>query len=288
MNVLIAGFGILGRTLCEQYLDRGDRVTALAYSSREFRELPALSCVEGEHPNLRTIACDVTKPDQLQGVCDGIDILISCIGITRMKGNLTHMDVDYQGNINLLREAEKSGVKKFGLISPAGVEQGRQNVPLLEAKYLFKKELKESSVQWVIFRSGGFFPDLAGMLDMAKKGPLYVIGNGKSRSTPVDVRDLSSLVVEEMDQACDRILSIGGPEDMSWNDVCMACFEQCGLKPHIIRVPKWLCEVTLWVLKPFSKSTYAMGQLILFMSTRDLPTEKRGTRSFADYLRELS
>ena len=280
MNILIAGAGILGRNLIELYLDRGDTVRALAYSLDEFQSLGD----KRNHPNLSTVAADVTRPDTLTGVCDDMDAAISCIGITRMKGSLTHMDVDYQGNINLLREAEKAGIKKFGFISPAGVEQGKDTAPLLEAKYLFKKELKKSPIRWLIFRSGGFFPDLAGMVDMAQKGPLYVIGDGSSVSTPVDVRDLAAVMVEEMDRTDNKFISVGGPEDMSWNDICDACFKRCGRPQKIIRIPTWLCEATLRVLKPFSKSYYAMGRLILFMSTYDLPTDKRGTRTFADFL----
>lgn len=284
MNILIAGAGILGRNLIELYLERGDTVRALAYSLDEFQSLGD----KRNHPNLSAVASDVTDPDTLIGVCDGMDAAISCIGITRMKGPLTHMDVDYRGNINLLREAEKAGIKKFGFISPAGVEQGRKNVPLLEAKYLFKKELKESPIHWLIFRSGGFFSDLAGMVDMAQKGPLYIIGSGDSVSTPIDVRDLASVMIDEMDRTDNQIISVGGPEDMSWTDICNACFKHCARPPKIVRIPIWLCEATLRVLKPFSKSYYAMGRLILFMSTHDLLTNKRGKRTFAEALNERS
>ena len=45
---------------------------------------------------------EVTKPETLNKICDGIDVVISSIGITRQKDGLTYMDVDYQGNKNLL------------------------------------------------------------------------------------------------------------------------------------------------------------------------------------------
>lgn len=285
MNVLIAGAGILGRNLISLYLERGDTVCALSLSGN-FQGLPALSNAEGEHENLRTVACDVTRPETLAGACDGMEMVISCIGITRMKGNLTHMDVDYRGNVNLLREAEKAGVKKFGLISPAGVDEGKNAVPLLKAKHLFEIELKRSPIDWLIFRSGGFFNDLKEMGQMAQKGSMFVIGHGHNHFTPIDVRDLATVMVEELDSISNQIVDVGGPEDMSWNQICQTCFEHYGKKPLILKFPKWLCELTLWMIKPFAKSSHAMGKLIVFMSTVDLPTEKRGQRSFASYLRE--
>jgi len=48
----------------------------------------------------------VTDPASLAWFCEGIDIVFSSIGITKQKDNMTYMDVDYQGNKNLLEEAK--------------------------------------------------------------------------------------------------------------------------------------------------------------------------------------
>ena len=102
MNLLIAGAGgVLGRELVRQALARGDHVAALVLRKGELRVI--------EHPRLRIIEADVTKPEQLAGICKGLEQVISCIGITRLKGNLTHEIVDYRGNLNLLEEAEPTG-----------------------------------------------------------------------------------------------------------------------------------------------------------------------------------
>jgi len=104
VNILIAGgSGILGRALIETLLERGHAVSAFAYNARDFDSME-------NHPNLSVFGCDVTKRESLRGACDGIALVISCIGITRLSSKLTHMDVDYQGNLNLLREAERAGV----------------------------------------------------------------------------------------------------------------------------------------------------------------------------------
>jgi nucleoside-diphosphate-sugar epimerase len=50
-------------------------------------------------------------PDTLKGICDGIDVVISSIGITRQKDGLKYMDVDYQGNKNLLDLVKRNNVQ---------------------------------------------------------------------------------------------------------------------------------------------------------------------------------
>ena len=277
MRILIAGAGVLGKRLINVFLGRGMDVTAISLGQMQFEGL--------DHPNLRTVVCDVTKPVQLEGLCRGVDIVVSCIGITRLKGNLSHMDVDYRGNLNLLREAERSGVKKFGIVSPEGVDEGADTVPLLEARRLFEGELRNSSVGWLVFHAGGFFTDLAEMGKMAEKGSLFVIGHGKNMFTPIAVDDLAEIVAEDMLTRSHEVIHVGGPEDMSWNDICDVCFANYGKKPRVLKVPVWLCRFTLWLIRPFTKSYHAMGRLLVFMSTRDLPTKKRGRTRLADYLK---
>lgn len=278
MNVLIAGTGILGRNLIRLYLNRGDNVRALAFSEREFEGL--------NHPRLETVTADVTQSETLAGVCDQMDAVISCIGITRIKGKLSHMDVDFQGNVNLLREAEQADVGKFGFISPEGTDRGYQSVPLLEAKFHLEETLKTSAIPWVIFHAGGFFSDLLEMGKAARHGPMFIIGSGQNYFTPVDVRDLAEVMVAEMDQRANETISVGGPEELSWNEICRACFSHYKRKPKIIPIPKGFCNFSLKILKPFNAGAYAMGKLMVFMSTDNFPSQKRGHRRFSAYLEE--
>lgn len=277
MNLLIAGAGgVLGRELVRQALARGDHVAALVLRKGELRVI--------EHPRLRIIEADVTKPEQLAGICKGLEQVISCIGITRLRGNLTHEIVDYRGNLNLLEEAKRSGISRFGFISPAGTDQGLGHAPLIDAKYRFEQALQASGVPWVVFRSGGFFPDLVEMKKLAAKGPLYAIGKGDSRSTPVHIPDLAAIMLAEMGQRENTVVEVGGPEDLTWRETCALCFETQDLPVRIRYAPVGLCRLALAFIRPFSYRYHAMGRLLLFMSTHDVCTSKRGTVKLRDYL----
>ena len=277
-RVLIAGVGgVLGRELLGAFFRRGIPVDGLAVSEKEFSGIEEkLACRR---------AADVTLSATLKGVCDGVDVVVSVIGITHIKGRFTHMAVDYQGNMNLLAEAKASGVKKFVFISPAGTDIGaKQGVPLMEAKYKFEEALKVSGLEWVIVRAGGFMKDFAEMAKMARTGPMYIIGDGEVVSTPVDVAELAEFMAEDALTRSNAYTSIGGPQDMTWNEICEDCFSVWGKEPRIVSMPVSLCDLALACLKPFSSAYYGMGKLLVFFSVTSVPTDKRGKVTLKDYL----
>ena len=97
-RVLVAGAtGYLGRHVVKELKARGHRVRALVRTPEKVAQLD----VEPDELHFG----EVTRTTSLAGSCDGIDVVFSSIGITKQKGKLTFHDVDYQGNLNLLRQA---------------------------------------------------------------------------------------------------------------------------------------------------------------------------------------
>ena len=66
---------------------------------------------------------DVTKPETLRGLCDGADAVITTVGLTGSSATITNYDIDYQGNVNLLREAQRARGEAFYIYL---CHQGRQ------------------------------------------------------------------------------------------------------------------------------------------------------------------
>lgn len=278
-NILIAGVGgVLGQKLVEAFRKRDIRPAGLALS---FKGL------EPVRDRLSSFfEADVTRPETLCGVCAGIDMVVSVIGITRVSGKLTHVDVDYQGNMNLLAEAKRAGVRKFVFISPAGTDIGaKQGVPLMEAKFRFEEELKKSGLQWVIVRASAFMADLAVMAKTAREGSLFVIGDGKAACAPVDVGELASCMAEDALSLSDTYTSVGGPRTMSWLEICASCFRVSNRPVKIVFVPVWVCQLALALIRPFSARYYALGKMVLFFSVVGIPVRQRGRIDFDAYLK---
>lgn len=76
---------------------------------------------------------EVTNPESLRGISKNIDWIFSTVGITRQKDGMTYMEVDYQGNSNLLDEAVKENIEAFQYISTINGDKLR-HLKIFEAK----------------------------------------------------------------------------------------------------------------------------------------------------------
>ncbi|NTW48305.1 MAG: NAD(P)H-binding protein, partial [Chlorobiales bacterium] len=87
-KVLVAGStGYLGQYVVRELKKQGYWVRALARNPKKLDEIK--DSID------EIFVGEVTKPETLNGVCKGIDVLFSSIGITRQKDGLTYHDVDY-------------------------------------------------------------------------------------------------------------------------------------------------------------------------------------------------
>ena len=143
-RVLVAGAtGKLGREAVQELIERGYWVRAVARQ-------PAKLVNEGIH---EVIGGDLTIPATLSGCCDGIDVVLSCAGasmdISTFKDKLDFYTVDQQGNINLLTEARRGGVRKFVYVSLAHAGELRET-EYADAHERFVIALKSSGIDHTV------------------------------------------------------------------------------------------------------------------------------------------
>lgn len=242
------------------------------------------------NPNLvkanEVITAELTSPDSIRGCCRDIDVVISTVGITRQKDGLTYMDVDYQANMNLLAEAQARGVKKFIYVS---VLNGKEldHLKICEAKELFAAQLEKSGMDYCIIRPNGFFSDMAEFLTMAKKGRIYLFGNGNLKTNPIHGEDLAIACVDAIDTT-DRELEIGGPETLTHHEIASIAFEVAGNKPKITFIPEWLRVATLSVLRLATKSTvYGPVEFFMTVMAMDMVAPEYGKQTLQHYFTTL-
>jgi uncharacterized protein YbjT (DUF2867 family) len=205
----------------------------------------------------------VTEPASLAGVCQDIDIVFSSIGITKQKDNLTYMDVDYQGNKNLLDEATREGIDKFIYISVFNAEK-MSHLKGVQAKLEFTEDLKRSGLNYLIVNPNGFFSDMLDYLKMAQQGRGYVFGSGDNRINPIHGEDLAEICVNAAGGE-EKEIDVGGPDVLTHNEILAIAFEALGKPVKISRIPIWLRNVILATLRLFT-SVKTYGPLEFFMT----------------------
>ena len=276
-KVLLAGAtGYLGRYITQELLSRNLETKIIVRDKHK---------VKFDSPNLEIIEAEVTKPETLDNLFNGVDVVISTVGITRQKDGLTYMDVDYQVNKNLIDEAKKSGVQKFIYISVLNGKKLRQ-LKICEAKEKLGDYLKSSGLDYSIIRPNGFFSDMGDFLKMAKGGKVYLFGDGKLKLNPIHGEDLAKVVVDTINQDAKEI-NIGGPDMLSQNDIAELALKAYSKPIKIIHLPDWIRKITLWTVRTFTSSkTY--GPIEFFMTTMviDMQAPQYGKLKLEDFFNE--
>lgn len=148
---------------------------------------------------------------------------------------MTYMDVDYQGNSNLLKEALHVKVKSFQYISAINGDK-LKHLKIFEAKEKFVDELKNSGIDYCILRPNGFFSDMKDFLNMAKAGRVYLFGDGKFKLNPIDGEDLAKVCVDKIVEGV-KEETVGGVDILSQNELAELALKAWGKPIKISHLP---------------------------------------------------
>ena len=279
-RILVAGAtGYLGKYIVENLAERNFNTTVLVRNPTKFENFGI--------PVNRLLQAEVTNQSTLINCCDGIDTVISTLGITRQTDGLSYMDVDYQANLNLLNEAKRNGVRKFVYVSVLNGEK-LKTLKICEAKEKFAEELKKSGLEYCIIRPNGFFSDMTEFYNMAKNGRIYLFGDGKFKSNPIHGEDLAQVCVDAISQEENEI-DIGGPETFSQIEIATIAFEAVGKPVKITHIPDWIRRLVLRFLK-LVLSTNKFGPIEFFMNVMatEMAAPEYGVHTLKNYFNSLN
>lgn len=273
-TIMLAGAsGYLGSYVASELHKQGYSTTILVRNQ---------SKIPGILDSAKIIVAEVTKQETLLGTMDGIDVLISTVGITKQKDGLTYMDVDYQANLNLLNEAKKAGVKKFIYVSAFGADK-LTHLKMCHAKELFVQELKKSGLDYCIIRPNGFFSDMTEFLKMAKKGKAELFGDGTYKMNPIHGADLAKVCVNAIN-ADEKTIEVGGPEALTHNEMVELAFNTLNKKVKVSYMPEWVRKMILWFTRTFTSSrTYGPMEFFFTVLAMNMVAPKYGQHTLSDF-----
>lgn len=284
-RVFVAGAtGYLGGFLTGEFVRRGREVVALSRSQAGGERLAA----SGATP----MVAEATDAASLDGLFNGVEVVVSSLGITRQKDGVTYEEVDYQANVNLLRAAEAAGVQAFVYVS---VFNGPElaDTAMVGAKERFVQELTKSPIRSLVVRPTGFFSDMEEIFRMAQKGRVWVFGKGEQALNPIHGEDLAKVIVDAVQEGsanwADGALAVGGPQELTMRGIGEIAFEALGKEPKISSVPMWLVGLLERALPRVTpQSVYGSIQLFLAASHLSMVAPAYGSHRLADYYAQLA
>lgn len=279
MKIVLAGaYGHLGLDIFRSLVKAGHTVVAADAMQRDLG-------IEG---NSVYHKINVTDPSTLKGLCDDADIVITTVGLTTGSKEVSNYDIDYQGNLNLLHEAQRAGVKKFIYISVVKADApGTEQIPMVHAKFLMEQELQKSGLKYLIYRPTGYFYDIVKVFEpMINKGSVSLLGNKPIKCNVIDTPDFAEYIVEHLNDA-NKIISIGGKETYSYEEIARMCFKAAGKEPVIKYVSPSVFDMLAFVSRCRKNGKEAVIRFSKWtLSEPMIGDTQAGEHSFAKYIED--
>lgn len=289
-RVLVAGAtGYLGKYVIQAFKERGYWVRALTRSRDRLAEpgpftAPAISPVDVDD----VFVGELTEPDTLDGLMDGIDVVFSSVGISRQRDGLTFDQVDYQCNHTLITLAEAGEVSRFVYVSMQGADSPAiADLAITEAHEKVVAELRTSDLDHRIVRPCGYFSDMGALLSMAKRGRAFLVGDGSNRMSPIHGRDLAHICVD-VSEGTEREVEAGGPQVMTQREAAELAFDVVGKPAKITVVPLWMARGLTKGIGVLSGQFGDLAEFIVTAGEVDGVGPPLGTTTLRSYFEELA
>lgn len=265
--VIAGGTGYFGGYMIKKLKEAGFEVVAISRSKKRIAHLkPYID---------ELVIADISNPNELQGVMKDADLVVSSVGITKQKDGMTYMDVDYQCNKNLLNEAVNAGVKAFMYIAALNGEHLR-DLKIMDAKERFVDALLSTKLKAYIIRPSGFFSDINEFYKMAKKGRVYVFGQGQFKANPIHGSDLADFCLEKL-KGAPGSYEVGGPEILTQIELAEIAFDVLEKPVKITKIPLVMVRVIKKLVVLMTKQNiYGPVEFFLTVLTRDMVAPKYG------------
>jgi uncharacterized protein YbjT (DUF2867 family) len=281
-KVLVAGAtGYLGRYAVQAFKNRGYWVRVLVRNPEKFNQQGPWFAPSIDNLADEVVFGDATKPETLAGVCDGIDVVFSSLGM--IKPDFVHscFDVDYQGNMNILGQALKANVRKFVYVSVFDAHR-MMNIPSVQAHEKFVRELQAAKIESAIIRPNGFFSEIGQFVSRAIRGYMIWVGDGYQRQNPIHGADLAEVCVNAA-EGTDREVEVGGPEVFTYHEMVDLACEIAGTKPLLLPLPFWLADGLVSVVGIFNPDVRDVALFATTLSKIDIVSPKYGTHRLRDF-----
>jgi NADH dehydrogenase len=233
---VIGATGFVGRHIVPRLAEAGHAVVAISRARARRPEWPS---------EVQTRAADVETGRGLAEALRGADVVVHLVAIPRESGGRTFENVNVRGVERVLEAARATGIGRIVHLSALGVI-GEPRFAYLSSKFRGEQLVRESGLDWVVFRPSllfgpgdGFFNLIKTTLTWWSPGIVAIPGHGRETFQPLHVDDLAQAVTAAVadPERSGSVYELGGPEKVTYREIVDRVMRATGKRRIKLDVP---------------------------------------------------
>jgi NADH dehydrogenase len=190
------------------------------------------------------------------------------------RGETSPGKIDLSAYQNLCAAARNAKVRRLVYVSFRGVEFDAP-VDIFRIKWYIEDAIRRSGVPHVILRPSAFADIWVGLIasEIAKKGSALIFGDGTRVSNYISEDDVAEFAVRvlEHDEIVNEAIEIGGPSNLSMNDLATLVERHVGKSGKRRHIPTAMMKLLPPLVRPFNEVAARLMTLGLYTATRGTP-----------------
>ncbi len=251
MILIVGASGRLGSIVAQRLLAQGKPVRAMTRTPLNLARL--------KQQGAEVVSGDLRNPATLLSACQGVEQVLKRVADA--------------GNRQLIDAAKAAGVKHFIFVSVLGA---RPDSPLefFRIKYRTEEYLRTSGLSFTIIRPSAFMDLWVQLIGqpILEQGKTTIFGRGNNPINFVAVEDVARFVctVCEDPGACNRVVEVGGPENLTMNQVAEIFERTSGRQAKKRHVPLPMMRAMSILMQPVNPALSRQIRAGIYMDTANL------------------
>ena len=188
------------------------------------------------------VRADLTDSPALAATFAGCDAVVHLVAVIRERGRQTFDRVNREGTVIVADAAKQAGVGHLFYQGALGADPDPR-FPYLLSKWEAEQAVRASGIPYTAFRPGlifgpgdGFFTLLARLMRIEPVIP--IAGDGRTLFQPISIADVTRCILLALERGpSNRVHELGGPDQMSYEDIILTIKETLGLHRKVVHVP---------------------------------------------------
>lgn len=282
---VFGGTGFVGSYIVDNLIDKGYFPKLLVRQGSESKVASSEKC--------EIIDGDINNESSIKETISGSDAVIYTVGIIRefkSKG-ITYENLHFDGAVKCIDAAEKADVSRFILMSANGVCP--DGTGYQKTKWMSEQYLKNTNLDWTIFRPSTIFGDPRGsgrpefcsqlkkdMIGLPFPAPLFheglnPFGAGNFSMSPIHIKDVAKSFVDSINNKSlvRKIIELGG-EAFTWREIIKKIGAAAGKNKFMVPAPVFAIKSVAAILDRFSWFPVTADQLTMLVEGNTCDSSK--------------